>query len=134
MKTLVWLHPDCLSLEHPGLLPYRGAEAVFVFDEGEIEAEQWSLKRIAFLYESLLELPVTIERGDVVERLLARDVERIVTVASVNPRFGEQVRQLERVRKVEVLPAVAFVDYRGSVDLKRFSRYWKRVEGVVFGQ
>ncbi|MBZ2183719.1 MAG: hypothetical protein K7J46_03335 [Bryobacter sp.] len=132
MTPLLWLHPDCLSLSSPAWVRYPGAPALFVFDEAEIEAEQWTLKRIAFLYETLLELPCEIERGSVVERLLARRPARIVTVGSVNPRFRDAVRQLERAVPVEVLPAVPFVDYRGTLDLKRFARYWKRVEPILF--
>jgi hypothetical protein len=132
MKPLVWLHPDALSLSAPAWLRYPGAPALFVFDEAEIEAEQWTLKRIAFLYETLLELPCEIERGNVVERLLARRPGRIVTVDSVNPRFRGTVRELERAVPVEVIAAAPFVDYRGTLDLKRFARYWKRVEPILF--
>ncbi len=134
MKELIWLHPDCLGAENPAYRKYPAAAALFVFDEIEIEGEAWSLKRIGFLYETLLELPCEIERGSVVEKLLARRPGKIVTVASVNPRFAEQVRQLEGRTTVEVLPAVPFVDYRGQLDLKRFAKYWKKVEPVVFGK
>jgi hypothetical protein len=132
MNQLIWVHPDCLAADNPAYLKYPKADAVFVFDEAEIEAERWSLKRIAFLYETLLELPLEIERGDVVAKLLERKPARIVTVASVNPRFGMHLKRLQAVVPVEVISAVPFVDYRGNLDLKRFSRYWKRVEPFVF--
>ncbi len=132
MNELIWLHPDCLAADNPAYLKYPQAVALFVFDEDEIEAEQWTLKRIAFLYQTLIELPTDIERGDVVAMLLKQKPAKIVTVDSVNPRFRAYLRQLEAVVPVEVLPAVSFVDYRGSLDLKRFSRYWKRVEPIVF--
>ena len=132
MSDWIWLHPDCLAADNPAFLKYPQARAVFVFDEEEIAAEAWSLKRIGFLYETLLELPVEIERGNVVQKVLEKRPSKIITVDSFNPRFREQVRQLERGVPVEVLPAVPFVDYRGHLDLKRFSRYWKRVEPVVF--
>lgn len=135
-QELIWLHADCLSATNPAFEKYPGAAALFVFDEQEIEAEEWSLKRIAFLYECLLEMPVEIHRGDVVAELSKfmkeAGLRKIVTVASVNPRFAEQRRRLETAFEVEVLPATAFVDYRGQLDLKRFSRYWKRVEPIVF--
>lgn len=109
---------------------------MFVFDEAELESEAWALKRIQFLYETLLELPCSIDRGDVATKLLSHLKEvgasRIVTVESVNPRFAVLVRKLRTAVDVEVLPSPAFVDYRGNLDLKRFSRYWKRVEPVVF--
>ena len=132
MSEWIWLHPDCLAADNPAYLKYPKANALFVFDEDEIEAEQWSLKRLAFLYETLIELPTEIERGNVVARLLEKRPTKIVTVDSVNPRFQAYVQKLEPLVPVEVLQAVPFVDYRGSLDLKRFSRYWKRVEPVVF--
>ena len=136
MQELIWLHPDCLAANNPAFLKYPQAAALFVFDDGEIKAEQWSLKRIAFLYETLLEIDTGIERGDVVavlsEALRAQGLKKIVTVDSVNPRFKEQRQRLEMSIAVEVLPSVPFVDYRGHLDLNRFSRYWRRVEPVVF--
>ncbi len=135
--VLLWLHPDCLSAQNPAWVKYPGAAAVFVFDEAEIEAEGWSLKRIQFLYECLLEIPVEIRRGDVAAEVLAQaravGARRIVTVESVNPRFALQRRTIEGQIPVESLAAVPFVDYRGNLDLRRFARYWKRVEPVVFG-
>ncbi len=133
MSELIWLHPDCLAADNPAFQKYPQAKALFVFDEAEIASEQWTLKRIVFLYETLLELECDIERGDAVEKLLATGASKLVTVASVSPRFLELVTKLKASVEVEILPAVAFVDYRGSLDLKRFSRYWKRVEPVLFG-
>ncbi len=134
MQELIWLHPDCLAVDNPAFQRYPNAKAVFVFDEAEIAAEQWTLKRIAFIYETLLEMECSIERGDVVEKLIETGASKIVTVAGVSPRFRELAAKLQTRLTLEILPAVEFVDYRGSLDLKRFSRYWKRVEPVLFGQ
>ena len=135
-QELIWLHPDCLAANNPAFLKYPQAPALFVFDEEEIVSEQWSLKRIAFLYETLLEIPTGLERGDVVAKLVealrTQELGKIVTVDSVNPRFKEQRRRLEMAVAVEVLPPVQLVDYQGNLDLKRFSRYWRRVEPIVF--
>ncbi|MBM3760015.1 MAG: hypothetical protein FJW36_07185 [Acidobacteria bacterium] len=132
MSELIWLHPDCLTANNPAFAKYPQVPSLFVFDEEEIAEEEWTLKRIAFLYETLLELPAEIDRGKVVEKLLARRPSKIVTVSSVNPRFAQYVRALERAVKVEVLAAEPFVDCPANVDLKRFSRYWKRVEPMLF--
>ncbi len=125
-----WLHPDALHLLEPGL------PAIFVFDEDEIEAEAWSLKRIQFLYESLLELPVEIARGNVcmeVARFAAeQQADTVIVEDSVNPRFAVQLRELRKSLRVDLRPPEPFVDYRGTLDLKRFARYWKRVEPILF--
>lgn len=130
MRSIQWLHPDALHLLEPGL------PAIFVFDEAEIEAEAWSLKRIQFLYESLLELPVEIARGNVcleVTRFAAEHhAHRVIVEDSVNPRFAAQLGEVRKALNVDLRSPEQFVDYRGSLDLKRFARYWKRVEPILF--
>jgi predicted TIM-barrel fold metal-dependent hydrolase len=130
VSAIQWLHPDAMHLVDTEL------PAIFVFDEAEIEAEAWTLKRIQFLYETLLELPVEIARGDVAAEV-ARFAERhqagrVVVVDSVNPRFAQQVQELRKSLTVEVREPEPFVAYRGTLDLKRFARYWKRVEPILF--
>lgn len=130
MKAIQWLHPDALHLLDPAL------PGIFVFDEDEIEAEAWSLKRIQFLYESLLEIPVEIARGNVsleVARFAAeQQADTVIVEDSVNPRFASHLRELRKTLHIDLRPAEPFVDYRGNLDLKRFARYWKRVEPLLF--
>jgi hypothetical protein len=127
---LLWIHSDSLTR---GVLP-RGIPAVFVFDDEQIEREAWTLKRIAFLYECLLEIPnLTIHRGSAVQiltrELAARRCSHIVTVDSPDPWIRATTQQLQQTGHVEVLDSPSFVDVPGRpLDLKRFARYWKRVE------
>ena len=78
MKTIVWLHGDGLSPQNPALVANEGAPAVFVFDDALLTQWQIGLKRVVFLYESLLELPVSIRRGDVAAEVsaFAREQQR----------------------------------------------------------
>lgn len=129
-SALLWLHEDCLSPTAPPFVHYPTAPAIFVWDE----PVNWSLKRILFVYECLLELPVEIERGDPVEVLhtYAKKLgaARIVTQRSPSPRFAEIRKSL--TLPVEVLEPVPFVELSGQVDLKRFSRYWRRAQSSAF--
>ena len=133
-SPLLWIHEDCLSATAPPFALYPHAPAVWVWDDAHLAAEKWSLKRVAFVYESLLELPVEIERGDpatVLEAYAKRiGADRIVTVQSPSPRFTE-IRTALRI-PVELLEPVPFVEVRNPIDLKRFSRYWKRVQESAF--
>jgi hypothetical protein len=56
---IAWMHPDCLS--DAWFTP--DDQAVFIFDDAYLAASGWGLKRILFVYETLLELPVEIHRG-----------------------------------------------------------------------
>jgi hypothetical protein len=132
VSEIVWIHPYCLSPENPAFRAYPGRPAVFVWDEEEIEGEQWTLKRLVFIRECLAEMPVAIRDGDVetTVRAFAAEcgAETIVTVADPSPRIRDLVRRLNAL----ALPPDPFVEIRGSLDLKRFARFWKRAEPVLF--
>ena len=132
---LLWIHGDVLSPENPAFAAYPGAPAIFVWDDDLLAQGQISIKRVLFLYECLLELPVEIRRGDVAGEVLGfaedRGVRRVVTVESVSPRFAQIRRKIEHFLPVEVLPLPPFVEYEGDFDLKRFSRYWRKAEKYV---
>ena len=126
MRTVEWVHTDGLSV-------VTGAPAVFVFDDAGLEG--WSLQRIGFVYECLLELPVSIRRGDPAAAVLAFSREngasRVVTRPFVDPRLGEIWAELTRSIEGEILAEEPFVQLRGPVDLRRFSRYWTKASKAL---
>ncbi|NJM73204.1 MAG: deoxyribodipyrimidine photo-lyase [Scytonema sp. RU_4_4] len=135
-QPIVWVHGDCLSPQNPALQEYPEAPAIWVWDDALIEEWQLSLKRLTFIYECLLELPVVIRRGDVAKEVLAftkeHNAKKVVTVDSPSPRFGAICDQIERSVELEAFEVEPFFDYEGYIDLKRFSRYWKVAEKYVF--
>lgn len=135
-KPIIWIHGDCLSPQNPALQEYPDAPAIWVWDDALIEEWQLSLKRIIFIYECLLELPVVIRRGDVAKEVLAfakeHNAKTVVTVDSPSPRFDAICNEIERSVELEVFEVEPFFDYDGYIDLKRFSRYWKVAEKYVF--
>ncbi|MFN6565829.1 hypothetical protein [Dendronalium sp. ChiSLP03b] len=135
-KPIVWIHGDCLSPYNPALQEYPDAPAIWVWDDALIEEWQLSLKRLTFIYECLLELPVVIHRGNVAQEILAfaqeHQADLVVTADSPSPRFDDICDEIERSLAIEVLEVEPFFDYDGYIDLKRFSRYWKVAEKHVF--
>ncbi|MFN6526340.1 hypothetical protein [Nostoc sp. ChiSLP03a] len=135
-KPIVWVHGDCLSPNNPTFQKYPDAPAIWVWDEALIEEWQLSLKRLTFIYECLLELPVVIRRGNVAQEILAfaqeHDANLVVTANSPSPRFDDICNQMERSIAVEVLEIEPFFGYDGYIDLKRFSRYWKVAQNYVY--
>ncbi|MDZ8035615.1 MAG: hypothetical protein RMY64_35105 [Nostoc sp. DedQUE08] len=135
-KPIVWVHGDCLSPNNPALHKYSDVPAIWVWDEALIEEWQLSLKRLTFIYECLLELPVVIRRGNVAQEILAfaqeHDANLVVTANSPSPRFDDICNQMERSIAVEVLEVEPFFGYDGYIDLKRFSRYWKVAQNYVY--
>jgi len=130
MTPIIWLHGDCLSPYHPALLAYPGAAAVFVWDEALLAEWRISLKRIVFMYECLLELPVTIRRGDPAAEIInfaaRHDRRAIATTISPSPRFGRICDQLRaQGLAIELFELEPFLRYAGPLDLRRFSHYWQ---------
>ena len=97
-RPLIWVHGGCLHPQSPAFQAFPDAPALWVWDEALLGRGRISLKRVLFLYESLLELPVAIERGAVAERVAAYAAEAgcdsIVTVVSVAPRFRTNVETM----------------------------------------
>lgn len=128
--TVVWVHGDALSPNNSALLAYPNAPAVFVFDDALLTRMQISLKRIVFMYECLLELPVHIRRGDPAQELTSfaqkHEGTKIATTPSPSPGFRHICRTLELSGlEIEIHAPEPFVTLPEHTDLRRFSRYWK---------
>lgn len=123
---LIWVHSDCLHAKSPAYRAHPDSPSLFVWDDAELLRAGWSLKRIGFIYECLLDLPVTIRRGDPVSqvRRFAEEMKctGIVSMSSPDPHLQAQAAALG----AEVLPFEDFVEIKGRVDLGRFSRYWRK--------
>ncbi len=138
LKPVLWIHGEALGPANPALLAHPEAPAVFVFDRELIAQAGLSLKRLGFLYECLLELPVTLRQGDVAEEVLAfasrHGADGVVTTAAVDPRFSQLRQRIAAQLPVQVLDPEPFVELPESVDLRRFSRYWRRAEPVLWAR
>ena len=138
MSTLVWLHEDRLRANDPALAANPGSPSVFVWDDTRLRAEGYTLKRVAFVYECLLETPARILRGDTVSTLLAAvgdaGADRIATTESVNPHFAECVDALQRKTEVAIVLPDSLVPLDLDADLRRFARFWKKAEPYAFGR
>jgi deoxyribodipyrimidine photo-lyase len=134
--AVLWIHGEALGPANPALRAHPGAPAVFVFDLELLAAQRISLKRIGFLYECLLELPVTIRRGDVADEVLAfaarHGADRVITSAAVDPRFERIRRRIAAHLPVQVLEPKPFLVLPEAVDLRRFSRYWRSAEPLLW--
>ncbi|MEA5571781.1 hypothetical protein [Calothrix sp. UHCC 0171] len=134
--SIIWIHGDCLSPQNPAFEKYPDTPAIWVWDDALLTEWQISLKRITFIYECLLELPVTIRRGDIAKEILEfakeHNATQIVTTNSPSPRFDVICDRIKKSLELEVCTIEPFFDYDGFIDLKRFSRYWKVAEKYLF--
>ena len=135
-NRIIWVHGDCLSPKNPALDEYPNTPAIWVWDDALLEEWQISLKRIAFIYECLLELPVVIRRGNVAKEVLnfakEHNANTVVTADSPSPCFDTICDKIEESKELEIFEVDPFFEYDGFIDLKRFSRYWKVAQKYVF--
>jgi len=135
-QPIIWVNGDNLNPTARVFQEYPTAPAIFVFDEDLLSAWNISFKRIVFMYECLLEMPVTIRKGKMVREIVEFAVEHqaneIVTMKSPSPRFWQIVDSLEKKsgnkKPVRVLSETPLVDTDYQFDLKRFSRYWRKAK------
>ena len=70
-RPVIWVHEEALGTSNPALLEQPDSPGVFVFDTEWIQEACISRKRLGFLYESALDLPITLRKGDVVMEVIA---------------------------------------------------------------
>ena len=133
---IVWVHEEALGPANPALEDWPQTPALFVFDQTWIAQQQISRKRLGFLYECCLELPVTIRKGDVVKEVLAfanrHGADGVVTSGAVDPRLNRIAAAIDRELPLWILDGEPFVDLPRPPRLGRFSRYWREAEPVVW--
>ena len=135
-RPILWIHDEALGPANPALRAWPQAPALFVFDADWIRANRISRKRLGFLYEAALELPVTLRKGDVAAEVLAfaqrHGADGVVTSAAVDPRLQRIADAIEAELPLEELEPDAFVELPRPPRLGRFSRYWREAESVVW--
>jgi len=135
-NPILWIHDEALGPANPALRAWPEAPALFVFDSDWIRTERISRKRLGFLYEAALELPVTLRKGDVAAEVLAfaqrHGADGVVSSTAVDPRLQRIAQVIEAELPLQELEPDPFVDMPRPPRLGRFSRYWREAEPVVW--
>ena len=135
-RPILWVHEEALGPANPALRAWPEAPALFVFDTHWIETNRISRKRLGFLYENTLELPITLRKGDVAAEVIAfgqrHDADGVVTITAVDPRLQRIADAIDAELPLQELEPDAFVELPRPPRLGRFSRYWREAEPVVW--
>ena len=135
-RPVIWVHEEALGSSNPALLERPNSPALFVFDTRWIQEARISRKRLGFLYESALDLPITLRKGDVVKEVIAfaerHDADGVLSSLPVDPRLEHIAASIEAHCPLELLQPEPFVDLPRPPRLGRFSRYWREAEPVVW--
>ena len=135
-RPILWIHEEALGPANPALRAWPEAPALFVFDTRWIQNSRISRKRLGFLYETALELPLTLRKGDVAAEVLAfarrHQADGVVTSTGVDPRLQQIAEAVETEMPLQELDPDPFVELSRPPRLGRFSRYWREAEPVVW--
>jgi hypothetical protein len=127
--NLVWLHEDALRRSHPCVLAAgEHATCVHVWDNAYLQAANYSLKRLVFLYETAAEAGIEVLRGDSVVTLLRHPATHVWIPYSPNPFIRAVAEQLQTHKRVTLVEDEAFVHLRPSTVHTRFFAYWRQAE------
>ena len=133
MAGLIWLHEEALRADHPVFAAASGATAVFCWDVDYMAAADIGLRRQIFIYESLLDLEVTIIRGaasKVLPVVARRDqATQLFVPDTPNPLIKQELWKVKAAlagMTVELVPERPFVQLEVQPDLGRFFRYWNK--------
>lgn len=126
--SLVWLHDEMLSPTHPLLAKAQGI--VFAFDPALYG--HWPLKRLQFMTDCLAEIPeADIWTGNTQQVLASYSQRHILSQDTPNTSLKAAVNDARLAWvKESGLYDITFSDH----ELMRFSRYWKKVEPLVFAK
>ena len=135
-RPILWVHEEALGPNNPALRAWPDAPALFVFDTLWIQQQRISRKRLGFLYENALELPLTLRKGDVAAEVIAfaqrHDADGVVSSTAVDPRLQRIADAIDAELSLQELEPDAFVELPRPPRLGRFSRYWREAEPVVW--
>jgi len=129
--ALIWLHEYSLRL--PTKLPLSVTSEqpkiyCFIWDDAYLRQQNYSLKRLVFIYESLTQLPINIFQGDTINILQQRPEKEIYIESTSYPPLQEKIKTLEEYKTVKIIPAETWVNIPANKKYQRFFQYWKNAE------
>jgi hypothetical protein len=126
---LVWLHEDALRRSHPCVLAAGdGATCIHIWDDAYLQAANYSLKRLVFLYETAAEGGIDMLRGESYRTLLEHPAVHVWIPQSPNPFIRTVTERLRAHKQVTMVEDDAFVQLPAGRSHTRFFAYWRHAE------
>lgn len=126
---LVWLHEDALRRDHPCVITAgEGAACLHIWDDAYLQAADYSLKRLVFLYETAAEAGIDMVGGDSFLTLLRHPAGRVWIPRSPNPFMRTVAERLRAHKQVTEVEDDAFAHLPPEPAHTRFFAYWRQAE------
>lgn len=124
---IIWVHEDALGLDQPVFEQAgEGAARIFIWDEAYFKGQGYSLKRLVFIYECLLDIPkLILYKGDT-RTVLAQLTRgrKLFVAATPNPELQHIVKVVSEYCDATLISALPFSAISDNADMGRFFRYW----------
>ena len=106
--------------------------AIHIWDDEYYRMQKYSLKRLVFIYETLLELPLEIIHGNTLDILMEQNLDHIVIPYSGDEALKNLFSEIEKIKTVHYLSETCFVNLDRTVEFKRFFKYWNQAKRTAF--
>ena len=129
---LLLIHDKALRF---GFGAYEASEkfkAIHIWDDEYYRAQRYSLKRLVFIYETLLDLPLEIIHGKTLDILSKENHDHIVIPYSGDQALKNLFSKIEKIKTVHYLFETSFVNLDRTVEFKRFFKYWNQAKKTAF--
>ena len=107
-------------------------KAIHIWDDEYYRAQRYSLKRLVFIYETLLDLPLEIIHGKTLDILSEENFDDIVIPYSGDQALKNLFSKIEKIKTVHYLFETSFVNLDRTVEFKRFFKYWNQAKKTAF--
>jgi hypothetical protein len=132
-ESIIWLHDYALSINHPVFtIAPDNSRILYIWDNEYLKAENYSLKRLVFIYETLCSLPIEIFHGDTRSLLRQLDIATIYIPATPNILLQKIISDLAKTKNVIVVPEEPFVVLKNNKEFTRFFSYWSQAKSSAF--
>ena len=129
---LLLVHDKALRFGFDAYEASEKSKAIHIWDDEYYRAQRYSLKRLVFIYETLLELPLEILHGNTLDILNEENLDDIAIPYSSDQALKNLFSKIEKIKTVHYLFETPFVHLDKTVEFKRFFKYWNQAKKTAF--
>ena len=108
------------------------SRALFIWDDAYFKKRNYSLKRLVFIYETLISMPVDIVRGETSEIVNDLAPKKIITPYTADLELRQLMSEAFKDFELELVYPKAFVHINDEFNFTRFFKYWNKAKKTAF--
>jgi len=129
MTRLIWLHDESLAMPKD---ISAGDQLIYIWDDAYFAEQQWTFKRLVFIYETLCQLPVQVWHGETVAVLRqlvdSLGTDTIMVQSARDPVLKRYISQaIEIFPQIEESDAPTLVPLSEVKNSRRFHHFWQQL-------